>query len=41
MTKILTALTFAIALGLSMASVSAESGGSFEDPAYPLENVSR
>ena len=41
MTKILTALTFALALGLSMATASAESEGRFGDPANPIENVGR
>jgi hypothetical protein len=42
MTKILTALTFAIALGLSMATASAESQGgqsSLNDAALPIVNV--
>jgi hypothetical protein len=39
MTKILTALTFAVALGLSLASASAESQGgptSLNDQALPI-----
>ena len=49
MTKILTALTFAIALGLSMATASADDdhGGGYmesgtiasQDPAWPVPNV--
>jgi len=43
MTKILTALTFAVALGLSMASASADSGADgksgWNDPALPIVNV--
>jgi hypothetical protein len=42
MTKIITALTFAVAFGLSMASASAESLGgqsSLNDSALPIVNV--
>ena len=39
MTKILTALTFAIALGLSMATASASYEGGPSDPANPIQNV--
>lgn len=38
MTKILTALTFALALGLSMASASAGYEGHAGDPANPIQN---
>lgn len=37
MTKILTAMTFAIALGLSMATASAEGGkAALHDPSLPI-----
>lgn len=41
MTKILTALTFALALGLSIATASAGYEGRAGDPANPIENVGK